>query len=134
MLRGLVRRAGRQVTLDLRQVDSAVAELGDPQMIAALAMRKLQALHLLATPGVRTTTDVVVAIVNDLERALVQAPNMRLKRQARDDGLGRGVRRPWQSGDLAREAERPRRRRRGGPGGRSLPGPARARSTRRCSR
>ena len=51
-------------------------------MIAALAMRKLQALHLLSTPGVKTTTDVVVAIVNDLERALIQAPVMRLKRQA----------------------------------------------------
>lgn len=70
------------VTLDLTEVDSAVAELGDPQMVAALAMRKLQALNLLATPGVRTTTDVVVAIVNDLERAMVQAPNMWLKRQA----------------------------------------------------
>jgi hypothetical protein len=70
------------VSLDLTEVDSAVAELGDPQMVAALAMRKLQALNLLATPGVRTTTDVVVAIVNDLERAMVQAPNMWLKRQA----------------------------------------------------
>ena len=70
------------VTLDLAEVDSAVSELGDPQMVAALAMRKLQALHLLATPGVRTTTDVVVAIVNDLERAMVQAPNMWLKRRA----------------------------------------------------
>lgn len=68
-----------QVRLDLTEVDSAVAELGDPVMIAALAMRKLQALNLLATPGVRTTTDVVVTIVGDLERALVQAPVMRLK-------------------------------------------------------
>jgi hypothetical protein len=68
-----------EVRLDLSEVDSAVAELGDPVMIAALAMRKLQALHLLATPGVRTTTDVVVTIVGDLERALVQAPAMRLK-------------------------------------------------------
>jgi hypothetical protein len=70
------------VSLDLAEVDSAVSEMGDPVMIAALAMRKLQALHLLSTPGVRTTTDVVVAIVNDLERALIQAPVMRLKRQA----------------------------------------------------
>ncbi len=68
-----------RVTLDLVDVDSAVAELGDPLMIAALAMRKLQALHLLATPGVRTTTDVVVTIVHDLDRALVQAPVMRLR-------------------------------------------------------
>ena len=51
-------------------------------MIAALAMRKLQALNLLATPGVLTATDVVVAIVQDLDRALVQAPNMHLKREA----------------------------------------------------
>ncbi|MEO6987958.1 MAG: hypothetical protein ABI239_04850 [Aquihabitans sp.] len=70
------------VPLDLTEVDSAVAELGDPQMVAALAMRKLQALHLLATPGVRTATDVVVSIVNDLERAMIQAPNMWLKRRA----------------------------------------------------
>ncbi len=70
------------VSIDLAAVDSAVRELGNPEMVAALAMRKLQALNLLATPGVRTTTDVVVAIVNDLDRALVQAPSMRLKRQA----------------------------------------------------
>src|ERR687894_559788 len=71
-----------KVTLDLSEVDSAVAELGDPVLVAAMAMRKLQALHLLSTPGVRTTTDVVVSIVQDLQRALLQAPNMRLKRAA----------------------------------------------------
>jgi len=71
-----------RVTLDLSAVDAAVAEMGDPQMIAALAMRKLQALHLLATPGVRTSTDVVVTIVQDLTRALLQAPNMHLRRAA----------------------------------------------------
>ena len=70
------------VTLDLTAVDSAVVELGDPQLIAAMAMRKLQALHLLATPGVRTSTDVVISIVQDLQRALIQAPTMRLKLQA----------------------------------------------------
>ena len=70
------------VPLNLAEIDSAVSELGDPQMVAALAMRKLQALHLLATPGVRTATDVVVSIVNDLERAMIQAPNMWLKRRA----------------------------------------------------
>lgn len=72
------------VTLDLRAVDSAVIELGDPILIAAMAMRKLQALNLLATPGVITTTDVIVTIVGDLDRALVQAPTMRLKVQAAD--------------------------------------------------
>jgi hypothetical protein len=70
------------VPLDLRDIDAVVTEMSDPVMIAALAMRKLQALRLLATPGVRTSTDVVLAIVNDLERAMVQAPTMRLKLQA----------------------------------------------------
>ena len=68
-----------EVSLDLTEIDSAVREMGDPVMIAALAMRKLQALHLIATPGVRTTTDVVVVIVQDLDRALIQAPVMRLR-------------------------------------------------------
>jgi hypothetical protein len=66
------------VPLNLAEIDSAVAEMGDPVLIAAMAMRKLQALHLLSTPGVRTTTDVIVTIVQDLDRALAQAPNMRL--------------------------------------------------------
>jgi hypothetical protein len=69
------------VSIDLADIDSAVIELGDPEMIAALAMRKLQALRLLSTPGVRTTTDVVVAIVNDVDRALLQAPDLGLRRQ-----------------------------------------------------
>src|SRR5690625_2859443 len=71
-----------RVALDLTSIDSAVSEMGEPQMVIALAMRKLQALHLLATPGVKTVTDVVVAIINDLERAMVQAPNMWLKERA----------------------------------------------------
>ncbi len=81
------------VSLDLTQVDSAVSELGDPQMVAALAMRKLQALNLLATPGVRTTTDVVVAIVNDLERALIQAPQHVAQAPGGLDRLGSGLQR-----------------------------------------
>ncbi|HEX4490085.1 MAG TPA: hypothetical protein VH914_02675 [Acidimicrobiia bacterium] len=69
------------VALDLAAVDSekVVREMSEPSMVAALAMRKLQALHLLATPGVRTSTDVVVTIVQDLTRALLQAPVMRLR-------------------------------------------------------
>lgn len=70
------------VTVDLRAVDSAVAELGDPQLVMAMAMRKLQALHLLTTPGVRTTTDVVLTVIQDLERALLQAPSMHLRHAA----------------------------------------------------
>lgn len=67
------------VTIDLRTVDSAIEELGDPQYVMAMAMRKLQALHLLTTPGVRTTTDVVLTVIQDLERALMQAPGMHLR-------------------------------------------------------
>ncbi|HUH08708.1 MAG TPA: hypothetical protein VML96_12990 [Egibacteraceae bacterium] len=70
------------VTLDLRAVDSAVSEMGDPQLIMAMAMRKLQALHLLTTPGVQTTTDVVLTVIQDLERALQQAPGMHLSHEA----------------------------------------------------
>lgn len=70
------------VTLDLRAIDSARRELADVQFVMAMAMRKLQALHLLCSPGVVTTTDVVLTIVQDLERALQQAPRVRLRRQA----------------------------------------------------
>ena len=67
------------VELDLRTVDSAVEELSDPVLTMAMAMRKLQALHLLTTPGVLTTTDVVLTVIQDLERALLQAPSMHLR-------------------------------------------------------
>ncbi|MDQ5850736.1 MAG: hypothetical protein M3380_01445 [Chloroflexota bacterium] len=70
------------ITLDLQAVDSAVEELGDPQLVMAMAMRKLQAFHLLTTPGVVTTTDVVLTVIQDLNRALLQAPNMHLKNTA----------------------------------------------------
>ena len=73
---------GADVRLDLSGIDSAVAEMGDPVMIAAMAMRKLQALRLIATPGVRTSTDMVIAIVNDIDRALLQAPSMYLSLRA----------------------------------------------------
>jgi len=74
------------VSLDLSDIDAVVREMADPVMIAALAMRKLQALRLISMPGVRTSTDVVLAIVNDLDRALIQAPVMRLNvRAARTD-------------------------------------------------
>lgn len=68
-----------RVTIDLRAIDSAVAELGEPRLVMAMAMRKLQALHLLTTPGVVTTTDVVLTVIQDLERALLQAPAMHLR-------------------------------------------------------
>jgi hypothetical protein len=70
------------VTLNLESIDSAVHEMGDPQMIVAMAMRKLQALQLISTPGVRTSTDIVITLVNDLDRALTQAPSMYLALRA----------------------------------------------------
>ena len=72
----------QNVTIDLTEIDSAITELGESEMIAAMAMRKLQALHLIATPGVLTTTDVILAIINELDRALLQAPSMFLERKA----------------------------------------------------
>jgi hypothetical protein len=71
-----------RLTLTLDDVDAAVAELGDPVMVAGMAMRKLQALRLLAQPGVRTSSAVVITIVQDLDRALVEAPSLRLRRAA----------------------------------------------------
>lgn len=73
-----------QVTIDLSHIDSAVSELADPQLVMAMAMRKLQALHLLTTPGVVTTSDVVLTVIQDLERALWQAPTLHLKQLAAD--------------------------------------------------
>ena len=73
---------GDRLSLDLEEIDSAVTELGDPVMIAGMAMRKLQALHLISTPGVLTATDVVVGLINDLNRALLQAPAMYLSLRA----------------------------------------------------
>jgi hypothetical protein len=71
-----------RVTLSLDDIDAAVTELGDPVMVAAVAMRKLQALRLLSQPGVKTSSDVVVTIVQDLDRALLEAPFSRLRRAA----------------------------------------------------
>lgn len=70
------------LTLDLAGIDSADRELADVQFVMAMAMRKLQAFHLLTGPGMATTTDVVLTVVQDLERALQQAPRVRLRREA----------------------------------------------------
>jgi hypothetical protein len=122
------------VTLDLTAVDSAVVELGEPRLIAAMAMRKLQALHLLATPGVRTSTDVVVTIVQDLQRALIQAPSMRLRLAASStdwDAALRSLDDTTPSGAAAPAVPDLDRRRR--PRGRRVPGAARPAAPRgRC--
>ena len=98
------------VALDLSAVDAVVHEMADPVMIAALAMRKLQALHLLATPGVRTSTDVVVTIVQDLARALAAGAGDAPAGAGRTHRLGRRARRP--RGRWRRTGARDRRRRR----------------------
>jgi len=71
-----------KVTIDLGSVDGAVGELGEPQQVGAMAMRKLQMLHLLATPGERTTTDVVLTVLQDVERSLSRAPLAHLRTEA----------------------------------------------------
>ena len=65
---------------DLSEVDSpiAVTELQDPHMIAAFAMRRLQAVHLLSTQGIMTTTDVIVTQIDSVLRALMEAPRSQL--------------------------------------------------------
>lgn len=73
-----------EVTLDLSGIDAADEQLIDVQHVMAMAMRKLQAFHLLTAPQVGTTTDVVLTIVQDLERPLRQAPRARLRQEAAD--------------------------------------------------
>ncbi len=119
-----------EVSLDLTEIDSAVREMGDPVMIAALAMRKLQALHLIATPGVRTTTDVVVTIVQDLDRALLQAPVMRLRLAAETTDWDAALTELEAGGSAAAAGQRRRR----GPRGPALPYAARPAPRRRRGR
>jgi hypothetical protein len=71
-----------ELVLDLSGIDAADAQLIDVQHVMGMAMRKLQAFHLLTAPQVATTTDVVLTIVQDLERPLRQAPRARLRHQA----------------------------------------------------
>lgn len=71
-----------QVVIDLRAVDGVAADLADPRQAMAMAMRKLQSLHRLASPGVRTTTDVVLTVIQDIDRSLSQAPLTHLRTEA----------------------------------------------------
>jgi hypothetical protein len=79
------------VSLPLLDVDDGTEGFSEPAMVAALAMRKLQALRLLARPGVRTTTDVVVTMIQDLDRALSEAPIMHAKHSRSDPHLAEAV-------------------------------------------
>lgn len=69
--------------IDLSAIDAsdAVRSMRDPQMIAGFAMRKLQALHLIALPGVPTKADVALTLIDSVLRALLEAPKSHLTRQ-----------------------------------------------------
>ena len=56
--------------LELQDVDSAESALTGTSDIAAMAMRKIQALRWVSKPGVVTANDVVVGLASDLLRAL----------------------------------------------------------------
>ena len=56
--------------LALHHVDAAESCLTNTVDIAAVTMRKIQALRWVAKPGVETTSDIVVALAADLLRAL----------------------------------------------------------------
>jgi hypothetical protein len=56
--------------LALHHVDAAESYLTSTADIAAVTMRKIQALRWVAKPGVETTNDIVVALAADLLRAL----------------------------------------------------------------
>lgn len=75
---------GPTLTADISTIDSptVVRELHDPQLVAAFAMRRLQALHHLAEPGVKTTVDVIVHNLDAVLRALIEAPGKHLTRRA----------------------------------------------------
>lgn len=56
--------------LALQDVDAAEQRLTSTVDIAAITLRKVQALRWVAKPGVETTNDIVVALAADLLRAL----------------------------------------------------------------
>lgn len=78
--------SGAVLTADISSIhtDAVAAELRDPQMVARFTMRRLQALYLIALPGTRTTTDVVVVQVDSILRALLETPSRHLRRASED--------------------------------------------------
>lgn len=56
--------------LRLHHVDAAEQFLAETFDIAAVTLRKIQALRLVSKSGIETTSDVVVALAADLQRAL----------------------------------------------------------------
>jgi hypothetical protein len=63
---------GDHYVLPLENVDAAEAELRSLIGVAAMAMRKLQALRLISKPDERTSNDVVVGLCAELNRALCE--------------------------------------------------------------
>lgn len=78
--------SGAVLTADISSIhtDAVAAELRDPQMVARFTMRRLQALYLIALPGTRTTTDVVVMQIDSILRALLETPSRHLRRASED--------------------------------------------------
>lgn len=77
---------GSTLTADLSAVHSASidAELQDPQMVVRFTMRRLQALHLVAREGQRTTTDVILIHIDSVLRSLIETPSRHLRREGAD--------------------------------------------------
>lgn len=63
---------GTTYELNLHDVDCARDVLRQKKDIAAIAMRKLQALRFVSAPGVGTRNDVVVCLCSDLHQALIE--------------------------------------------------------------
>jgi hypothetical protein len=77
---------GPQLVADISTIGSpAIAEeLQDPQLVAGFAMRRLQALHFVSRPGVRTTTDIVIALIDGVLRPLIESPTRHLTQASTD--------------------------------------------------
>lgn len=71
------------LVIDLSCIDSedAIRSMQNRQMVAGFAMRKLQALHLISTPGIPTRADVVLMLIDSALQALLEAPRGHLTRQ-----------------------------------------------------
>jgi len=60
--------------IKLASVDEPSPDIESPEGVTAFAMRKLQALRHAATPGVPAASDVIVALIMEIERALEETP------------------------------------------------------------
>ena len=80
----------KKVHLDLRSIDSAEASLTDAQYVAALTLRKLQALRYVTKPGITTSVSPVITLTTDLDASLRALANGLAK--PADQGVANGLR------------------------------------------